>query len=222
MPNTPLTTCPLVPKLGIINASNIDCSEINWSHPVSWCMCIHHFFGPSGIYFYFWFLFLLKFYVLAISNVISGWAPTCDQCTLMVALYHCPTGRRGHWYHDSISHSVRLSWHSTNQSLPYPINAGCETRKRQVSNLYVIGLTRPGFTTATSAWCLYKYQMHTSVWPRGCLLVCPVSAAQSKASSRLWSGSLCPTILHWSRQLEPCIYAVVQRLQKEPMSIYLP
>ena len=32
-------------------------------------------------------------------------------------------------------HSVTVSWHWGNQSLPYPINAKCQARKRQVSSL---------------------------------------------------------------------------------------
>ena len=38
-------------------------------------------------------------------------------------------------HHDLISHSVTLSWHWANQSLPYPNNAERQTRKQQLSTL---------------------------------------------------------------------------------------
>ena len=43
----------------------------------------------------------------------------------------------------NISHSVTLSWHWPNQSLPYVTNVERQARKQQVSILYVIGLTQP-------------------------------------------------------------------------------
>ena len=63
----------------------------------------------------------------------------------MVTLQYCPTGKPGHQHPDLISNSVTLSSHWANQSLPYPNNAECLTRKRQVSIFKVIGLTRPEF-----------------------------------------------------------------------------
>ena len=44
-----------------------------------------------------------------------------------------PTGSLGRQHHDLISHSVTFSWYWANQSLPYPNNAECLARKRQVS-----------------------------------------------------------------------------------------
>ena len=43
------------------------------------------------------------------------------QCTLLMTLLCCPTGKPGHQHHDLISHSVTLSWHWANQSLCYLI-----------------------------------------------------------------------------------------------------
>ena len=45
------------------------------------------------------------------------------------------TGRPGYLHHDLIMiyHTVTVSWYWANQSLPYPNNAECLARKRQVS-----------------------------------------------------------------------------------------
>ena len=61
----------------------------------------------------------------------------------LVTLWCCPTRRPDHQHHDLISHSITLS--EANQYLPSPNNAECLARKRQVSILSVIGLTRPRF-----------------------------------------------------------------------------
>ena len=45
------------------------------------------------------------------------------------------TGAASHQDQDLISHSVTLSWHEANQSLPYPNIAGHRARKWQVSIL---------------------------------------------------------------------------------------
>ena len=84
---------------------------------------------------------LLEFYVLATSTVILGALPTCDSACSVQTLYCCPTGKSGHWHHDPLSHSVTLSWDWANQSLPYPINADRQARKRQISVLLFIDLT---------------------------------------------------------------------------------
>ena len=49
------------------------------------------------------------------------------QCILIVTVQCCPTGSTGH--HHLLSHSVTLSWHRANQSLPYPNNAKCRLRQ---------------------------------------------------------------------------------------------
>ena len=77
---------------------------------------------------------LLEFYILVTFKVIPGQVPTCDSVYSAASL--------GCWHHGLISHAVTLFWHWANQSWPYPINAKRQTRKLQVSNLYVIGLTR--------------------------------------------------------------------------------
>ena len=79
---------------------------------------------PNGL-FGFW---LLEFYVLATYMVKSGWAEN----------------------HDLISHSVTLFRYWAKKSLPHSNNAEHLTRKRQVSILYVIGLTQPGFKPVRS------------------------------------------------------------------------
>ena len=81
------------------------------------------------------------------------------QCTLLVIFFCFPTGKSGYWEKDRISHSITLSWHWASypvtysvtlcwhwaiQSLPYSINAKHQTRKRRVSILQLIGLTRQG------------------------------------------------------------------------------
>ena len=65
-------------------------------------------------------VYLLLFYVLATSKVISGRVPTCDSAHPLASLQCCLAGTPGHQYHDLNSHSVILSWHWANQSLPYP------------------------------------------------------------------------------------------------------
>ena len=50
------------------------------------------------------------------------------QCTLMATLQCCPTGKPDCQHHDPLSHSVMLSWHGVNQSLPYPIYAERQAR----------------------------------------------------------------------------------------------
>ena len=74
---------------------------------------------------------LLEFYILATTKTVWGWAPTYDSVHLL-QIYSAVTGRTGHQHHDLISHSVTLSWHSANQSLPYPNNTECLARRRQV------------------------------------------------------------------------------------------
>ena len=79
-----------------------------------------------------WVRFACLFVVLHSSNtteVISGWAPTCDGAHSWRLLECCLTGILGHHHHDLVSHSVTLS----NQSLPYPNNVERQARKRQVS-----------------------------------------------------------------------------------------
>ena len=58
-----------------------------------------------------------------------------------------PHWETGHQHHDLISHSVTLSWHWSNQSIPYPNNAEHLARKWQVSILKVIGFTQPSVWT---------------------------------------------------------------------------
>ena len=61
-----------------------------------------------------------------------------------------PAGKAGHWYHDPISHSVRLPEHRANQSMPYPIisiNAEHQSRKRQAEHYQVM---MP--TACSSSW----------------------------------------------------------------------
>ena len=65
---------------------------------------------------------LLLFYVLATSKVISVWGPTCDSA-LSWRLYSASLGHQAVRHHDLLSHSVKLSWHWANQSLPYPNTA---------------------------------------------------------------------------------------------------
>ena len=102
--------------------------------------------------------FLLEFYVLIPSVVMSGWILTCFACwfidvlctesvyadirtgtdlwqrALIVTLWCCLTGRLGnHRHHDLIPHSVILSWCRPNQSLPYPSDAERQARNWQVS-----------------------------------------------------------------------------------------
>ena len=45
------------------------------------------------------------------------------QCAHMITLQYFPIGKSGRQHHDLISHSVTLSWHWANESLPYPDNA---------------------------------------------------------------------------------------------------
>ena len=54
------------------------------------------------------------------------------------------TGKSSSQNHDLISHSVTLSCHRTNQSLPYSINASTRLGSTQVSIFWVIGLTWRG------------------------------------------------------------------------------
>ena len=79
------------------------------------------------------FVCLLLFYVLAKSKVITGRGPTCNSAHLWW-LYSAASlghgkGHGAHWH----SHSVILSWHWANESLPYPNNAEYQARKWQVS-----------------------------------------------------------------------------------------
>ena len=70
---------------------------------------------------------LLAFYALATSKVISGWVLTCDSAA--------PLGNQTRWNHNPISHTFTLSWHWVNQSLSDPINAKRQARKWQASIL---------------------------------------------------------------------------------------
>ena len=77
---------------------------------------------------------LLLFYVLATSKAISGQVPTCDRVNSW-RLYS--TASLGHqaaapWPAISLSHIILTLTDWVNQPLPYPNNAQCQTRKRQV------------------------------------------------------------------------------------------
>ena len=80
------------------------------------------------------FVCLLLYYIPAISTVISGPVPTCDNAHSWW-LYSAAPLEGMVTNHDSKFHSVTFSWHCANQSLPYPSNAECLTRNRQVSIL---------------------------------------------------------------------------------------
>ena len=72
---------------------------------------------------------LLLFYVQATSEVGYRLVTVGTRGDFIVL----PNGKPGHQHHDLISHSVTVSWHRTNKSLPYPNNAKCQARKWQVS-----------------------------------------------------------------------------------------
>ena len=80
---------------------------------------------------------LLLFYVLAISKVLSERILTCDSVHSWW-LYSAAPLRPGSHHHDLISHSVTLSWHWANLSLPNPSWLGRD------KYFYVIGLIPPG------------------------------------------------------------------------------
>ena len=69
------------------------------------------------------------------TSPVRGWGTDLWQCALMVTLYYCVTGTSGCWHRDLLSHSISLSWHWTNQSLPYHNNAKHQAREWQVSVL---------------------------------------------------------------------------------------
>ena len=82
---------------------------------------------------------LMEFYVLVTSNVISRWVLTCDSAHSW-QVYGVLTAPLGNHYkrYNKISHSVPLSWHWTNQSLPYPTTS--HARKRQ--GVWLLTMTR--------------------------------------------------------------------------------
>ena len=54
------------------------------------------------------------------------------KCILLVTLKRCLTGTSGHQHHVLLSHSVTLSWHWANQSLPHlSWAAECQATKWQ-------------------------------------------------------------------------------------------
>ena len=64
------------------------------------------------------------------------------QCALMVTLQSQPLRNQAA---STMTHSVTLSWHWANESLPYPNNAECLARKWQVSIL-------KSLVSLTSGW----------------------------------------------------------------------
>ena len=90
---------------------------------LSWC------WRPKVVY-------LLLFYVLATSEVISGQVLTCDSAHLWRLYSTAPLGNQATSTMSQFPHSVTLSWHWANQSLPHPNNAEHLARKRQVSILF--------------------------------------------------------------------------------------
>ena len=82
-----------------------------------------------GVIFVCLFACLLLLYILATYAVIPGryWLATMHTHDKFIVL---PP-----WHHDLLSQSLTLSWQWANQYLPYPNNAECQARKRQVSIL---------------------------------------------------------------------------------------
>ena len=102
---------------------------------------------------------LLEFYVLATTKSISqqtcgrlwdskpSWIKGVRYVYLYLSLHSLVlriitigkgwllVDKWGHQHHDQIFNSVNVSWHWTNQFLPYPINTEDQARKRQVSIL---------------------------------------------------------------------------------------
>ena len=66
---------------------------------------------------------LLLFYILAISKVISGHIPSCDNAHAWWPYSATPLG-------DQANHSITLSWHWANQPLLYSNNAEHLARKQ--------------------------------------------------------------------------------------------
>ena len=75
------------------------------------------------IYIYLFLINLILFVVLHPSNIIVliQICTNFSECTFMVTLYCCPTGRPDHQHHGSITHIVILSWPCDNQNLSCPI-----------------------------------------------------------------------------------------------------
>ena len=76
---------------------------------------------------------LLDFYVLTTSNVISGQVPTCDSAHSLCLYSATSLGDQTTSTITLISHSVTLFGHIANQSLPYPNNAQRLTSKPTIN-----------------------------------------------------------------------------------------
>ena len=75
-----------------------------------------------------WQELVLEFYVLSTSKVVSGWVPTFDSVYSWRLNSAVPEGDQA--TSTMIGYPiVILSWHWANQSLPYPNNAECLTKK---------------------------------------------------------------------------------------------
>ena len=77
---------------------------------------------------------LLLFSVLATSEVISGWIPSCDSAH---SWWLYSAASLGHQATGTMTCYLTLSWHWANQSLPYPNNAKHYAKKGQVSLVWL-------------------------------------------------------------------------------------
>ena len=95
------------------------------------------------------------------------------QCSLMATLQCCPSGKPCHQHCDLISHSVTLSCHWANQSLPYPNNVDHLARKQQASIFIghwfdsTMGLNSRSSACETSALVIRPLRLVLAVqyWP---------------------------------------------------------
>ena len=98
---------------------------------------------------------LLLFYILATSKVISGQVLTCDSARAWWLYSASPLGN-----HNLIFHSVTLSWHWDNQSLPYPNNAERMAKKWQLSILRSFEPMKSEYGMVYWGFTSYKRQMY--------------------------------------------------------------
>ena len=123
------------------------------------------------------------------------------QCTLMVTLQYCLTGTPGHRDHDLLSHSVTLSWHLANQSLPYSNNVKHRARQRSIYIFKVIVLTQPGFERAGSKLKPAIFGFHNLPKEAGTLFIQPPRLVGCAGIMIFLSGETMPTRPRWRKKI---------------------
>ena len=91
-----------------------------------------------------------------------------------IVLPHWNTRLPAPWPANVLSHSVALSWHGTNQSLPYPNKAKHQVRKRQVSILTLLVWLNLGLKTARTRFETATFRFpDLPVWEAVALVIQP-------------------------------------------------